>query len=790
MSVFDDKSGRDPDGAVFPENLPLLVLSDQVVFPLSFVPLRVTDKQETGMIDEAVMGQRLVAITTVLNPEDPGRTLENMSIVGTIGRIMQLQHTPEGHINVVIQSLKRLQIMDIMQREPYVVARTRVIEDQPGDLTEVAPLAAAVKTQMGHLIKLSPEVPEGAANVVQSIEDPGFLADLVAGNLNIQLKEKQELLATLDRKMRLEKVVRILAREIELLEVSNKIQSDVRSSIDKSQREFFLREQIKAIRDELGESDEKRPVIAEYRKKLDALPLPEEARREASRELDRLAQMNEATAEYHVIVSFLDWITDLPWGAFTADELNVDRAEEILNEDHYGLQKVKRRILEYLAVRQLKPDAPGPILCFVGPPGVGKTSLGRSIARALGRKFVRMSLGGMRDEAEIRGHRRTYVGAMPGRIIQNIRKAGSANPVYMLDEIDKVGMDFRGDPSSALLEVLDPAQNDTFTDLYLSVPFDLSKVMFVATANVLDTIPWALRDRMEVIELPGYTMEEKLQIAKTYLVPRQVSSHGIEGRISFTNAALKKMIKDYTREAGVRNLEREIANVCRGAAREFARGRQEPMRIDAEDLRGYLGAERFFFEAAERTRIPGVATGLAWTATGGDILFVEATRMPGKGSLILTGQLGDVMKESAQACLSYVRANAECLGVSPEELMQSDIHIHVPAGAVPKDGPSAGVTLLTALTSLVTKRRVKNGLAMTGEITLRGLVLPIGGVKDKVLAASRAGIKEVILPARNEKDLEDVPEYVRRRMKLHFVKHMNEVLAIALGLKMTAVEGD
>jgi len=764
-----------------PETLPLLLLPDQVVFPMSLVPLRITGKAEIELIDKTVMGDKWVALVTVRDPKIRDRGLDNAYEVGCVGRIMQMQHTPDGNVNVAIQSLRRFRVVALVQREPYVAVRVELLEDLESDPDEIAPLAVTLKAQMARFIGLSPDISDEAIRVIQNIEDPGFLADLVAGNLNIGIEEKQKVLSSLDRKQRLERLIFALAREIELGEVSEKIQHDVKSSIDKSQREFYLRQQLKAIQDELGEGEEKRPEIAEYHKRIEEITLPEEAKKEAVRELDRLAKMNEASAEYHVITTYLDWIVELPWNTMTEDQLDIARADRILNEDHYGLDKVKRRILEYLAVRKLKPDAPGPVLCFVGPPGVGKTSLGRSIARALARKFVRMSLGGMRDEAEIRGHRKTYVGALPGRIIQSIRKADSRNPVFMLDEIDKVGSDFRGDPSSALLEVLDPAQNDTFTDHYLGVAFDLSKVMFIATANMLDTIPWALRDRMEVIEIPSYTIEEKLQIARRYLVPRQIEAHGIpDKKLSFTTAALRKIVSAYTREAGVRNLEREIANVCRSCARAFAEGQRNPIKIGPPDLHTHLGNEKFYREDAERTCVPGVAIGMAWTETGGDILYVEATRMPGKGELILTGQLGDVMKESAQAVLSYVRANVTQLGIASNDLGKTDIHIHVPAGAVPKDGPSAGVTMLTAVASLLTAKRVKNGLAMTGEITLRGLVLPVGGIKEKVLAATRAGIKRIILPARCQKDLDDVPESIKKKVKFDFVTRMDEVLAIAL----------
>ncbi|MCL4692091.1 MAG: endopeptidase La [Candidatus Hydrogenedentes bacterium] len=770
-------------GAEIPRNLPILILTGQVAFPMSVLPFRINGKNDTKLIDDAIMGSRYVGLLTRRNGESDSKSIDNAYEIGSAGRILQMQRVADGSMNVVIQILRRFRVAGVEQREPYTVVHAELLKDSTGDEKKLVPLATAVRMQMSRLISLSPDIPDAASQVLDNIDDPGFLADLVAGNLNIAVEEKQKILEITDRKKRLERLTFLLAKEVEMMELSDKIRNDVRSSIDKSQREYFLRQQLKAIQDELGEADRAKPEVEEYREKIEALGLKEEVKKEALRELNRLSQMNEASAEYHVISSYLDWIVELPWNTSTEDNLDTQRAEAILNEDHYGLDKVKRRIVEYLAVRKLKKDAAGPILCFVGPPGVGKTSLGQSIARALGRKFVRMSLGGMRDEAEIRGHRKTYVGALPGRIIQNIRKAQSNNPVFMLDEIDKLGSDFRGDPSSALLEVLDPAQNDTFSDLYLNVPYDLSKVMFIATANMLDTIPWALRDRMEIIEIPGYTLEEKLHIARKYLVPRQLDAHGLDKkRLKFSAAALRLIINGYTREAGVRNLEREIANVCRGCARTFAEGRRKPITIDSSDVPKYLGNQKVYREVAERTRIPGVATGLAWTATGGDILFIEATRMPGKGGLVLTGQLGDVMKESAQAVMSYVRANAKDLGIDPEEFGKFDIHIHVPAGAVPKDGPSAGVTILTAVTSLLTGKTVKTGLAMTGEITLRGLVLPVGGIKEKVLAASRAGIKEVVLPVRCKNDLVDVPESAKKKLTIHFVSRMSEVLAIALGL--------
>jgi ATP-dependent Lon protease len=769
--------------AVFPTTLPLLLLTRQIVFPMSAFPLRVTNAPDVKLIEETAIGPKQIALVARRPDADDSQGLDGAYEVGCVARILQLQRLPDGSMNVVLQATDRIRLVGLEQREPYRIVRIERVEEPPFREESVAPLVTAVKMQMSRLIALTPDIPDAAMQVIENIEDPGFLADLIAANLNISFEEKQRILETADRIKRLERLTYLLGREVDLLEVSDKIRQDVRSSIDKSQREYFLRQQLKAIRDELGETDAAGSQVEEYRKRIEAIGLNEEVKKEALRELDRLAHMNEASAEYHVITSYLDWIVELPWTISTADNLDIGRAEAILHKDHYGLEKVKRRILEYLAVRKLKRDAAGPILCFVGPPGVGKTSLGKSIARALGRKFVRISLGGMRDEAEIRGHRKTYVGALPGRIIQNIRRAQSNNPVFMLDEIDKVGSDFRGDPSSALLEVLDPAQNNTFSDLYLNVAFDLSKVMFIATANVLDTIPWALRDRMEVIEIPGYSLEEKLNIARKYLVPRQVEAHGLtKAKVRISRRVLREIIEAYTREAGVRNLEREIANVCRACAKQFAEGRRKPVAVRLRDLTTFLGHPRVFPDLAERTRLPGVAIGLAWTATGGDILYVEATKMPGKGNLVLTGQLGDIMKESAQAVMSYVRANGGSFGIDGEDLGKSDIHIHIPAGAVPKDGPSAGVTILTAVASLLTRRRVKHGLAMTGEITLRGMVLPVGGIKEKVLAAARSGVKEVILPYRCKDDVTEVPESARSRLTFHYVKRMDEVLAIALEL--------
>jgi ATP-dependent Lon protease len=752
---------------------------------MAALPIRLTDPHEKRLIDEAVLGPKMVALLTLREQDGEAQGLDAAYDTGTTARILQLQRLPDDSLVVLLQALSRFRPLGLTRREPYPFVRVQLLEDQISHPDKIPALATAIRQQMTRYAQLSPSMPDEAAHVLDNIEDPGRLADIVAANLNIPIEEKQRLLSLIDPRERLERLVYLISNELQVMETSHKIQAEVKSSIDASQREFYLRQQLKAIQDELGMGGRDHPEIDTYREKIEALQINDAIRKEALRELDRLGQMNESSAEYHVILTYLDWFTDLPWNNETRDQLDIGRAEEILDEDHYGLAKVKKRILEYLAVRKLQPEAPGPILCFAGPPGVGKTSLGQSIARALGRTFVRMSLGGLHDEAEIRGHRRTYVGAMPGRILQGIRKAGSNNPVFMLDEMDKAGADFRGDPSSALLEVLDPAQNNSFNDNYLNVPFDLSRVMFIGTANVLDTIPWALRDRMEIIEIPGYILEEKVHIARNYLVPRQMTANGIPPkRVTITAAALRRIVESYTREAGVRNLEREIGAVLRGCATAIAKGRRKPIRIDAKDLGQYLGPERFYREVLDRTRLPGVATGLAWTPTGGDILFVEATRMPGKGGLTLTGQMGDVMKESAQAVLSYVRANAESLGVSPEDFRDFDIHIHVPAGAVPKDGPSAGVTMLTAVASLLTGKKVKPNLAMTGEITLRGLVLPVGGIKEKVLAAIRAGVKHIILPERCAKDLDEVPEKARKKVTFYFVSEMREVLHLALGLKL------
>jgi ATP-dependent Lon protease len=715
--------------------------------------------------------------------EDPGAA--DLYTVGTVARIVKLLKMGEDNYSLVVQGLARFRVLDLVQESPYLKARIDPVEDKTAaDEVEVEALAINLKKLAREVIELMPELPAAATELVDSITHPGHLADLIAANVDVPIEEKQQVLETVDLKARMKLVLELLNRKREILKLSNKIDSAVKGEMSKTQREYYLRQQLKAIKEELGELGEEEEELDELGERLKKAGLPPEVEKVAQKELNRLKSIPTASSEYTVARTYLDWIADLPWSKRSEDNLDIENARQILDADHYGLQKIKKRILEYLAVRKLKNDMRGPILCFVGPPGVGKTSLGQSIARAIGRKFVRLSLGGVRDEAEIRGHRRTYVGALPGRIIQSMKKAATVNPVMMLDEIDKLGADFRGDPSAALLEVLDPEQNFSFSDHYLDLAYDLSKVMFVGTANLLDPIPGPLKDRMEILELPGYTFEEKVHIARKHLIPKQLKEHGLSpDAITFDEKTIIKVIMAYTREAGVRNLERRIADICRAVAVEVASGKltlgaKRP--VGETDLPEMLGPEKFWNETVERTEIPGVATGLAWTAAGGDILFIEATRMSGKGSLTLTGQLGDVMKESAQAALSYLRSKSDHLGIPSNFLEKTDIHIHFPAGAIPKDGPSAGVTILTALVSLLTGIRVRSDVAMTGEVTLRGLVLPVGGIKEKVLAAHRAGIKRVILPARCEKDLVDVPEQARKELDFVFANQMDEVLAAAM----------
>ena len=779
IGLKNDKSIK--DRMFIPAELPILPLRGTVAYPDLVMPLIVGREKSIRLIDEAMNNGKMIAIITQKNPDVEDPDIEDLYTVGTVASIMKMVKMVDGSQRVVIQGICRFKLIEFSQKEPHLRANIMpIFEDYQKDI-EIDAMYLNLKNLYRKAIEMAPYLSSELAQIATKVENPGNLADLIASTINIAVTEKQEILEKIDLKERLKKTTIYLNREVETLELSSKIQSHVKEGIDKTQREYYLREQLKAIQKELGETDDRLNEIDEIRKKVLEAKMPEDVQKIAEKELERLSRMSSMSAEYTVSRTYLDWLTDIPWSKATEDNLDIDAANQILNEDHYDLEKVKKRILEYLAVRKLKADMKGPILCFVGPPGVGKTSLGKSIARALGRKFMRMSLGGIRDEAEIRGHRRTYVGALPGRIIQGIKKAGSNNPIFMLDEVDKIGTDFRGDPSSALLEVLDPEQNFSFSDHYLEVPFDLSKVMFIATANMLDPIPPALKDRMEVLELPGYTEEEKLMIARQFLIPKERFEHGLtEDHIVFEDEALRVIIRSYTRESGVRNLEREIAAVCRAVAKDVAMGKTDKQTVTAESIHGYLGAIKHFSEVAERTKYSGVATGLAWTPTGGEILFIESTKMRGKGGLSLTGQLGDVMKESAQAALSYIRSKASDFDIPEDFFEKTDLHVHVPQGAIPKDGPSAGVTMLVSLVSLITDKPVRNDVAMTGEITLRGLVLPVGGIKQKVLAAKRAGIRNIILPKLNEKDLEEVPESIKEDMEFIFIEKMDEAIKITL----------
>jgi len=776
-----DKEGVKNDKIVVPNELPILPLRGTVLYPDLILPIMVGRKRSVKLIDDAMDADRIIGVVTQKKSEVEDPKEGDLNPFGVAALILRMIRELDGSQRVIVQGVSRVKIKEFYQKDPYFKAKVDVFEEEVPQGVEIDALMMNLKNLFQRAVELAPYLTAELGTMVSNIKSPPILSDLIASNLNIATNEKQGILETIDVRERLAKVHLFLNKEVQVLELGNKIQSQVKEDMDKTQREYYLREQLKAIKKELGELDEHSAEIKELRDKIKKAKLPPEALTAAEKELDRLAKIPPASAEYTVARTYLDWLAELPWSESTEDNLNISNAQKILDEDHFDLEKVKKRILEYLAVRKLKSSMKGPILCFVGPPGVGKTSLGKSIARTMGRKFVRISLGGVRDEAEIRGHRRTYVGALPGRIIQGLKKGGTNNPVFMLDEVDKIGMDFRGDPSSALLEVLDPEQNFSFSDHYIDVPFDLQKVMFITTANILDTIPFALRDRMEVLELPGYSEDQKLMIAKEFLIPKQVNEHGLSLEfIEFNDEALQVIINSYTREAGVRNLEREIASVCRGVAKDVAQGIMEKVMVAPDILHKFLGPVKFFPEVAERTSEPGVATGLAWTPTGGDIIFVEATKMRGEKGLNLTGQLGDVMKESAQAALSYVRTKAKELGVEEDFFEKNDIHIHVPAGAIPKDGPSAGVTMLVALTSLLTNRPIRNDVAMTGEITLRGLVLPVGGIKEKVLAAARAGIRTIILPKKNEKDLEEIPERIRNQMEFKFIQRMDEAIGMAL----------
>ncbi len=770
-----------------PETLPILPLKGLVIYPTTIVPLSVDDPKFGAAIDEAMSAGQVIGAAAIRPrgesdadvPDEP--QAEDLFTVGSAVQIHRMLKAPDGTIKLLVQGLAKIRVEQYIQLEPFLRARVRVIPERETRTREVEALMRSAMGQVQKLIEKAPYLPDELSGAAAAIDDPVRLAYFLASIIRMPVRDKQAILEIEDTAEKLRRVLQVLGRELELLELGGKISSQVQSEMTKAQREFFLREQLKAIQRELGEADERTAEINELRERLEKAKLPEEAQKAADRELKRLERLNPASAEYPVVRTYLEWLADLPWSAFTEDNLDLQRAQQVLDEDHYDLEEVKERIVEYLAVLKLRRDHKGPILCFVGPPGVGKTSLGQSIARALGRKFVRMSLGGMRDEAEIRGHRRTYVGAMPGRIIQSMRNAGSKNPVMMLDEIDKIGADFRGDPASALLEVLDPAQNNTFRDHYLEVPFDLSHVLFIGTANTLDTIHPALLDRMEVIRLSGYTVEEKVHIARRYLIPRQTKEHGLpEGALAIDDEALRHIIAAYTREAGVRNLERQIARIARKVARAVATDGTVRRTITKADLPELLGPERVFPEVALRTARPGVATGLAWTETGGEVLFVEAAKMPGGKNFTLTGSLGTVMQESARAALSLVRSRARELGIDERFFETSDIHIHVPAGATPKDGPSAGVTMVVALASLLTGRPVKPTVAMTGEINLSGLVLPVGGIKEKVLAAKRAGIRTVILPKRNEHDLAEIQDELKAGLEFRPVETVDEALAIAL----------
>ena len=772
-----------PGREQLPGSLPVLPLRDNVGFPAMVLPFHIHGEKRLKMIEEIVLGDKLFLAVAARGKPEGDHELQPADLyqVGTTCVILQMMRMPDGSVRFLAQGIARSRVDDYSKTDPYLVADITHLADETVEDVEVTALFRNLRDQFQNMVNMAPNVGDAIKLVVANIDEPGPLCDLVASNLNISVAEKQDVLETLNVKERLQKVTRLLAREMEFMEVAQRIQSEARSEIDKTQREYYLRQQLKAIQEELGEADTQTAEAQELRKQIEAKNLPEEARKEAERELSRLERINPASPEYSVARTYLDWIVSLPWNESTPDNLDLDEALRILEEDHYGLEDVKERVLEFLAVRKLRGDMRGSILCFVGPPGTGKTSIGKSIARAMGRKYLRVALGGTRDEAEIRGHRRTYIGSLPGRIISALRKAGSNNPVFMLDEVDKLGADFRGDPASALLEVLDPEQNSSYTDHYLEVPFDLSKILFICTANFLDPVPPALRDRMEALEFPGYTEEEKLQIAKRYLLPHQVEAAGLKpDQITFTDDALRRLINEYTREAGVRNLERQIASICRKVAKGIAMATESAKTVDKEQVAELLGPPKFIAETAERLDEPGVAAGLAWTPTGGDIIFIESTMTSGEGKLTLTGMLGDVMKESAQAALTYVRAHAAEFGVSPELFTKHDFHIHVPAGAIPKDGPSAGITMAMALASLVTRRKIKDSVAMTGEITLRGKVLPVGGIKEKILAARRAGIKTVIVPKQNEKDLAGLPDYAKQSLTFIGVDKVEEIMPVAL----------
>jgi len=792
MSDKDDRtpdfesSGGEINLSEVPTDLAILPLRDTILFPHAILPLAVARESSVALVHDAVKERKVIGVVTQRDPAIDDPVESDLFRVGTLTHIHKMFKFPDGSLRLVVQGVQRFRLHQVHQYRPFLKASIELLtEVVPAEQEiEVKALAQSAQGLFQRVVELSPTLSDELQTLAANIQEPSRLADFVAASLpSLTTPQKQEMLETLDVRARLERLNKVLVKDLEVLEVGNKIQSQVKTELQKNQREYYLREQMKAIQKELGEGDDQQREFNELREKVEAAGMPDDIKKEAMRELDRLSKMSPAAAEYTVARTYLDWLVALPWNKRTESEIDIKKAKEVLDNDHYDLEKIKERILEYLAVRKMKPDIKGPILCFVGPPGVGKTSLGRSIASSMGRKFHRISLGGMRDEAEIRGHRRTYIGALPGQVIQGLRRAESKNPVFMLDEVDKLGADFRGDPSSALLEVLDPEQNNTFKDHYIDQPFDLSEVLFICTANILDTVPPALRDRMEVIRLAGYIEEEKLHIARRHLIPRQLDNHGMTAEnVVFEEDALKKLIREYTREAGLRNLEREIASIIRKVARRRAEGELDTVVVNAAKVEEFLGAPTFMREEMdERTLIPGVSIGLSWTAAGGEVLYIEATQMWGQKGLTITGQLGDVMKESAQAALSWVRAHARALGIEESFFERVDLHLHVPEGAIPKDGPSAGVTLVTALVSQLTGRPVRSRVAMTGEITLSGRVLPVGGIKEKVLAAHRMGIKEVILPKRNEKAVkEDIPDNVREELKIHLVSSIEEVLELAL----------
>ena len=788
MSESIEQDLTPPQNVEIPDQLPLLPVRDIVVFPYMVLPLFVGREMSIKAIEAALAGNRMIFLATqkALDVENP--TPDDIHTIGTVGIIMRMLKLPDERIKILVQGLSKAKISGYIQTEPYYSVRIDKINETKaaGSTLESEAVMRTVKEQIERIVSLGKVLIPDVMVVIENLEDPGRLADMIASNLGLKVEVTQSVLEITEPLKRLRQISEILAKEIEVLSMQQKIQAQAKGEMDKTQREYFLREQLKAIQKELGELDERAEEVAEFRKRVKDAKMPEKVLKETEKQLKRLEKMHPDTAESATVRTYLEWMVELPWSKKSKDNLDLKSAQKVLNEDHYDLEKVKERILEYLAVRKLKEKMKGPILCFVGPPGVGKTSLGKSIPRALGREIVRISLGGVRDEAEIRGHRRTYVGALPGRMIQGMKQAGTNNPVFMLDEIDKVGMDFRGDPSAALLEVLDPEQNSTFTDHYLGVPFDLSEVMFITTANLIDPILPALRDRMEIIEIPGYTEEEKLGIAQRYLIPRQLNEHGItEKHVKIAEPAIRQIIVHYTREAGVRNLEREIANVMRKVAKKVAEGKGLGFPVNAGNLHKYLGVPKFVPESELEKDEIGVATGLAWTESGGDVLYIEATVMKGKGVLTLTGHLGDVMKESAQAALSYVRSREKSLGINPDMFTKQDLHIHVPAGAIPKDGPSAGITMATAIASALAQVPARRDLAMTGEITLRGRVLPIGGLKEKILAAKRARLTAVILPKRNKKDLDEIPKHILKGIQLVFADTMDDVMKVALRRRVT-----